>query len=76
MVTMAGLIVNALENALTYQQVESLAERNERMVRNLTALQEVSQAMLTTVQEERLLDIIIQGLIQPAGLGFDRVQIL
>ncbi len=76
MFTMAGLIVNALENALTYQQVETLAERNERMVRNLTALQEVSQAMLTTVQEERLLDIIIQGLIQPAGLGFDRVQIL
>ncbi len=76
MFTMAGLIVNALENALTYQQVETLAERNERMVRNLTALQEVSQAMLTTVQEERLLDIILQGLIQPAGLGFDRVQIL
>jgi two-component system, NtrC family, sensor histidine kinase HydH len=76
MFTMAGLIVNALENALTYQQVEALADRNERMVRNLTALQEVSQAMLTTVQEERLLDIIIQGLIQPAGLDFDRVQIL
>uniref|UniRef100_A0A7C3V1F2 histidine kinase n=1 Tax=Desulfobacca acetoxidans TaxID=60893 RepID=A0A7C3V1F2_9BACT len=76
MFTMAGLIVNALENALTYQQVETLAERNERMVRNLTVLQEVSQAMLTTVQEERLLDIIIQGLIQPSGLGFDRVQIL
>jgi two-component system sensor histidine kinase HydH len=76
MFTMAGLIVNALENALTYQQVEALAERNERMVRNLTALQEVSQAMLTTVREERLLDIIIQGLIQPTGLGFDRVQIL
>ncbi|MFZ2089682.1 MAG: GAF domain-containing protein [Desulfobaccales bacterium] len=76
MFTMAGLIVNALENALTYQQLETLAERNERMVRNLTALQEVSQAMLTTVQEERLLDIILQGLIQPAGLGFDRVQLL
>lgn len=74
--TMAGLIVNALENALTYQQVETLAERNERMVRNLTALQEISQAMLTTVQEERLLDIILQGLLQPAGLGFDRVLIL
>lgn len=74
--TMAGLIVNALENALTYQQVETLAERNERMVRNLTALQQISQAMLTTVQEDRLLEIILQGLIQPAGLGFDRVLIL
>ncbi|MGQ9688114.1 MAG: GAF domain-containing protein [Desulfobaccales bacterium] len=74
--TMAGLIVNALENALTYQQVETLAERNERMVRNLTVLQQVSQAMLTTVQEDRLLDIILQGLVQPSGLGFDRVLIL
>ena len=74
--TMAGLIVNALENALTYQQVETLAERNERMVRNLTALQEISQAMLTTVQEERLLDIILQGLTQETGLGFDRAQVL
>ncbi len=70
--TMAGLIVNALENALTYQQVESLAERNERMVRNLTALQEISRALLTTVQQDRLLEILLQGLIHPQGLGFDR----
>jgi two-component system, NtrC family, sensor histidine kinase HydH len=74
--TMAGLIVNALENALTYQQVETLAERNERMVRNLTALQEVSRAMLTTVQEERLLDIILQGVVQERGLCFDRAVVL
>jgi signal transduction histidine kinase len=74
--TMAGLIVNAIENALTYQQVESLAERNERMVRNLTALQEISQALLTTVQAERLLEIIIQGLTLEQGLGFDRAMVL
>jgi|YNPNPStandDraft_1061719.scaffolds.fasta_scaffold00062_33 two-component system sensor histidine kinase HydH len=73
--TIAGLIVNALENALTYQQVETLAERNERMVRNLTALQEISRAMLTTVQEDRLLEILIQGIIQEQGLGFDRALI-
>jgi len=74
--TMAGLIVNALENALTYQQVESLAERNERMVHNLTALQEISRALLTTVQRERLLEILLQGLIHPQGLGFDRAVVL
>jgi two-component system, NtrC family, sensor histidine kinase HydH len=74
--TMAGLIVNALENALTYQQVETLAERNERMVRNLTTLQEISRAMLTTVQEDRLLEIILQGLVQERGLGFDRAVVL
>lgn len=70
--TMAGVVVNAIENALTYQQVEELAEKNERMVRNLTALQEISQGMLTTVQQERLLEIILQGLTLEQGLGFDR----
>ncbi len=74
--TMAGVIVNAIENALTYQQVEDLAEKNERMVRNLTALQEISQVLLTSVQEERLLEIILQGLTLESGLGFDRVVLL
>jgi signal transduction histidine kinase len=74
--TMAGVIVNAIENALTYQQVEDLAEKNERMVRNLTALQEISQVMLTSVQEPRLQEIILQGLTQEHGLGFDRAVVL
>ena len=74
--TMAGVIVNAIENALTYQQVEDLAEKNERMVHNLTALQEISQALLTTVQEDRLLEILLQGLTLEQGLGFDRAVLL
>jgi signal transduction histidine kinase len=74
--TMAGVIVNAIENALTFQQVEDLAAKNERMVRNLTALQEISQVMLTSVQEARLQEIILQGLTQEHGLGFDRAVIL
>jgi len=76
LLTMAGVIVNAIENALTYQQVEDLAEKNERMVRSLTALQEISQVMLTSVQEERLQEIILQGLTQEHGLGFDRAVVL
>jgi two-component system sensor histidine kinase HydH len=74
--TMAGLIVNAIENALTFKQVESLAEKNERMVRNLTIVQVLSRALLTTVQEERLLEIILQGLTLEQGLGFDRAVVL
>ena len=70
--TMAGVVVNAIENALTYQQVEDLAEKNERMVRNLTTLQEIGQALLTTVQQGRLLEIILQGLTLEQGLGFER----
>jgi signal transduction histidine kinase len=74
--TMAGLIVNAIENALTFKQVETLAEKNERMVRNLTVLQVISRALLTTVQEERLQEIILQGLTLEQGLGFDRAVVL
>jgi two-component system sensor histidine kinase HydH len=74
--TMAGVIVNAIENALTYQKVEDLAEKNQRMVMNLTALQEISQDLLTTVQEDRLLDILLQGLTLEQGLGFDRAVLL
>ena len=74
--TMAGVIVNAIENAITYQQVEDLAEKNERMVRNLTALQEIFQILLTTVQEERLLEMILQGLTLQSGLNFDRAVVM
>ena len=74
--TMAGLIVNAIENALTFKQVETLAEKNERMVHNLTVLQVISRALLTTVQEDRLLEIILQGLTLERGLGFDRAVVL
>jgi two-component system sensor histidine kinase HydH len=74
--TMAGVIVSAIENALTYHQVEDLAEKNQRMVKNLTALQEISQDLLTTVQEDRLLEILLQGLTLEQGLGFDRAVVL
>ncbi|MBM4295128.1 MAG: GAF domain-containing protein, partial [Deltaproteobacteria bacterium] len=74
--TMAGLIVSAIENALTYQQVEELAEKNQRMVKNLTALQEISQALLTTVQTDKILGIILQGLTLEHGLGFDRAMVM
>ena len=74
--TMAGLITSAIENALGHQQVEALAEINERMVKNLTALQEIARALLTTVQVERLEEIILKGLTLEQGLGFDRAALL
>jgi GAF domain-containing protein len=36
--TMAGVIVNGIENALTYQQLEDIAEYNERKVKHLQTL--------------------------------------
>jgi two-component system sensor histidine kinase HydH len=74
--TMASLIVSAIENALTFQQVEDLAEKNQRMVKNLTVLQVISQALLTTVQQDKLMDIILSGLTLDQGLGFDRAVVL
>jgi signal transduction histidine kinase len=39
-------------------------------------LQEISQVLLTTVQEERLLEMILKGLTLEQGLGFDRGVVL
>jgi GAF domain-containing protein len=74
--TMAGVVVNAIENAITYQKVEDTAEQNELMVKNLTTIQEVSHILLTTVQEDRLFEIILQGLTHEQGFGFDRAVVM
>ncbi|MBW1917403.1 MAG: GAF domain-containing protein [Deltaproteobacteria bacterium] len=74
--TMAGMITSSIENALTFQELESLAEKNERMVRVLTVLQEISWALMTTVRMEKLLDIILNALTLESGLGYDRAIVL
>ncbi len=73
--TMAGLITSGIENALSFQQVEALAEKNQRFVRILTVLQEISWALMTTVRLERILDIMLNALTLEEALGYDRARI-
>ena len=74
--TMGAMISSSLENALTFQAVDSLARRNERLVRRLSTLYEISGAMMTTVKMDELLDIITNALTLEQGLGFDRTLVL
>lgn len=69
---MASMISSALENALTFQRMEELAERNEEMVGALATLHEISTVLMTTVDFDELVLIVLHSVIHPSGLDFDR----
>lgn len=71
--TMASMVSPALENALTFQKVEDLAQRNEEMVGDLATLFEVSTVLMTTVDFNLTVSIILRAVVHPAGLDHDRV---
>ena len=71
--TMASIVSAALENALTFQRVEDLAERNEEMVGSLATLFEISTVLMTTVDFDETVQILLRAVIHPAGLDHDRV---
>ncbi len=71
--TMASMVAPALENALTFQQVEELAQRNEEMVGALATLFEISTVLMTTVDINQTVLIILEAVVHPAGLDHDRV---
>jgi signal transduction histidine kinase len=58
------------------ERQRQIAREREIMVHVLGLLQDISQALLTTVKEESLLEIIVQGLILDKGFGFDQAIIL
>lgn len=71
--TMASMVSPALENALTFQRVEDLAQRNEEMVGALATLFEISTVLMTTVDFNQTVLIILHAVVHPAGLDHDRV---
>ncbi len=73
MASMSSMVSAALENALTFQRVEELAQRNEEMVGALATLFEISTVLMTTVDFDQTVQIILQAVIHPAGLDHDRV---
>jgi len=72
----AGIISSTLENAIIFQQVGELAERDQRMVRLLTTFYEFSQAVMTTVRFEVRQRIILRALTLPQGLRFGRAMLM
>ncbi len=71
--TMASMISSALENALVFQRIEVLAQRNEEMVGALATLYEISTVLMTTMDFEATVLIVMDAVIHPDGLDHDRV---
>ena len=74
--TIGNIIASSLENALTFQQLETLARKNEMMVKNLSILYQINSAMMTTASFEELLRIILESITLKEGLGFNRAILL
>jgi two-component system sensor histidine kinase HydH len=70
---MSSMVSAALENALTFQRIEDLAQRNEEMVGALATMFEISTVLMTTVDFEETVQIILHAVIHPTGLDHDRV---
>jgi signal transduction histidine kinase len=74
--TIGNIIASSLENALTFQQLEALARKNEMMVKSLSILYQINSAMMTTASYEELLRIILESITLKEGLGFNRAILL
>ena len=69
---MCSMVSGALENAFTFQRLEDLAQRNEEMVGALATLFEISRVLMTTVDFDETVGILLHAIIHPVGLGHDR----
>lgn len=72
LVTVASQVAIAIENAIILQRTELLANDKERAARELFLLYEISQAMLTTINLDQLLRIILISVTLGNPKGFDR----
>ncbi len=66
----------SLENAIIVEELAKLAEENRKRLLGLSALYDTSKAMLTTLELEKLLRIILAGVTMGGGLGFNRAVLL
>jgi two-component system, NtrC family, sensor histidine kinase HydH len=71
--TMASMVSAALENAIIFQRMEGLVQHNEEMVGALATLHEISTVLMTTMQFDETVLIILTAATHPAGLDHDRV---
>ena len=75
LLTMANQMSFAIENALTHYKTSQLAWENEKRVRELTILWELSKALLTTVNFEHIIQMTLTAITIGAGLGFNRAML-
>lgn len=75
LVTVGEHVAIAVENALAHERSEALAEESQRRLMELSILYDIGQAMSTTVDLNRLLQIILTGVTIGGGLGFNRAML-
>ncbi len=73
--TIGGMIAKSLENVLIYADVQALARENEKMVRELSTVYQVSGKLMTTVSADEIVKIFVEAITGDEGAGFDRAVI-
>jgi two-component system sensor histidine kinase HydH len=74
--TMASMVSSAIENAISFHKLENLAASNEEMIAALASLYETSSVVMTSMDLDKGLRIILQETVLPQGLGLDRAVIM
>lgn len=75
LLTMAHQTSCAIENALTHYETSSLAQEYEKRAKQLSTLWELNKALLTTVNLDRILYLMLTAITIGDGLGFNRAML-
>ena len=75
LLTMANQMSCAIENALTHYEISNIAQELEKRVQQLSTLWELSKALLTTVNFERIIHLTLTAITIGDGLGFNRAML-
>lgn len=70
--SIGSLIGVAVENSLIFEHVDTLAREKEIMVDELSLLQDLSHALMTTIQLDKLLYTVLTAVTIGESFGFNR----
>jgi len=65
----------AIRNAQTHYEISNMAKEHEKRVQQLSILWELSKALLTTMNFERILHLTLTAITIGDGLGFNRAML-
>jgi signal transduction histidine kinase len=72
---MATQMSCAIENALIHYETSLTAQEHEKRAKELSTLWELNKALLTTVNFDRILHLILTAITIGGGLGFNRAML-
>ncbi len=72
---MAHQMSSAVENALIHYETSEMAQDHEKKVKELSTLWELNKALLTTVNFERILQLVLTAITIGEGLKFNRAML-